>query len=378
MKVLIKLFLVLLFISSCVNEKGPEIEIWYGERQKVGNAGKIQNDFNLLGNISMQNGIEELNYTLNDSEPVSLNYGIHPLFGDQRRLARHGDFNADIRLEDLNPGENKIKIYARDTLGNENTRVIMVDKQSGNSSLPLYVNWQKADHLQDVCQIIDGKWKKTKFGIRPEISGYDRVVALGNNDWQDYEVKFKVVVHGFDSLVCENCGVEGRSFGPLLRFKGHSSGVFKNWQVKWWGMDSAIYIDHEFPETQPKWGYQPIGGIGFLTFSQSIYEKTGETFLLHEYFYGGKSRNEIKDTISFAFGDTFWMKMRCRSQGFSAPDSAITKYSLAVWKDGETEPSGWDYSVTDTCQHALQRGSLALIAHCADVEFGNVEIREIK
>lgn len=86
---------------------------------------------------------------------------------------------------------------------------------------------------------------------------------------------------------------------------------------------------------------------------------------------------KIKDTISFTFGDTFWMKMRCRSQGFAAPDSAITKYSFAVWKDGEAEPSGWDYEVTDTCQHALHKGSLALVAHCADVEFGNVEVKKV-
>ena len=76
-----------------------QIKIWYGLEQRVGHLGEAQDDFNLLGEVVCPGEIADLRYILNEGPPVSLSVGNRPDgFGDGRRLARTGHFNADIPI----------------------------------------------------------------------------------------------------------------------------------------------------------------------------------------------------------------------------------------------------------------------------------------
>ena len=48
----------------------PEIEIWYGDNQKFGHLGNPQKWINILGNVSDQDGIKSLHYSLNNGSEV--------------------------------------------------------------------------------------------------------------------------------------------------------------------------------------------------------------------------------------------------------------------------------------------------------------------
>jgi hypothetical protein len=60
------------------------IEVWHGERQKVGHLGDGQDDFNLMGRIEDPRELLSLQYTLGPSIPVELNWRAY------RRVALDG------------------------------------------------------------------------------------------------------------------------------------------------------------------------------------------------------------------------------------------------------------------------------------------------
>ena len=80
------------------------IEIWHGMQQRVGHLGKAQADFNLMGRVEDPQKLLALQYTLNDSIPVELN------FRGYRRLAADGHFNADIPIAALAAGRNTVEV----------------------------------------------------------------------------------------------------------------------------------------------------------------------------------------------------------------------------------------------------------------------------
>ena len=88
--------------DSLKQTDGPQVVIWHGLRQKVGHLGIAQDDFNLLGSVSPADSIASLTYRLNEGPFIRLNFGEDtPGF---RRFAGLGDFNADISIHDLRPG----------------------------------------------------------------------------------------------------------------------------------------------------------------------------------------------------------------------------------------------------------------------------------
>ena len=78
------------------------IDVWWGDTQTYGDTGFPQPYYNLHGNVSDPDGLDSLTYTLNGGASRNLNIGA-----DNRRLARPGDFNADIPFADLQLGANE-------------------------------------------------------------------------------------------------------------------------------------------------------------------------------------------------------------------------------------------------------------------------------
>ena len=100
------------------------VEIWHGPRQRIGHLGNAQGHFNVLGHVDDYSAISELYYRLNGGEKTALAIGRAPNgFGDGRRLARSGHFNADIPTSLLHDGDNHIDIVAIDLDGNECAQV---------------------------------------------------------------------------------------------------------------------------------------------------------------------------------------------------------------------------------------------------------------
>ena len=58
------------------------------------------------------------------------------------------------------------------------------------------IDWGTVTNIQDVAQIVDGSWSLEGIGIRPVITGYDRLIAIGDVDptWKDYEVTVPITL----------------------------------------------------------------------------------------------------------------------------------------------------------------------------------------
>ncbi len=341
--------------QSCENP----IRVWYGLEQKVGQAGIAQKDFNLLGNVGDPCEIQSLSYSLNGQPEKPLSVGFHPEgFGDGRRLGANGDFNADIPIAYLKKGENIIVLKAVDRLDREHTKTVTVNFQKKSRPLPVHIRWSDVKNLQNVGQICDGLWTIEDEGLRTVKTGYDRVFLIGEMNWTDYEATFPVTVHAIHDLG-PHSGAWG-SFGPVMRFQGHVIGGHRN-----------------FPYGQPKWGYMPVGAIGFLSWDRQHFKESGELRLLMNFLRGDKGKKTY-DKINFQWGDSFLIKMRCKTLPDTSKGEGVTLYSFKIWHDEDPEPNEWNYQVKQKSKFALRRGSLGLIAHHVDATFGNVSIVPIK
>jgi hypothetical protein len=174
---------------SAAEAANARIQIWHGTEQKVGHFGDAQDDFNLIGHVEEPHKLLSLQYALNDSIPVELN------FRSYRRLAMHGHFNADIPIAALAPGLNTIEINGRFVDGVEARRVVSLTRLSGSTSLPLHVVWSEVTDPQDVGQYVDGHWRLGEHGLRTAHVGYDRLFLFGDRTWQDYQITAIVTVH---------------------------------------------------------------------------------------------------------------------------------------------------------------------------------------
>jgi len=309
-----------------LDTEGPDIDVWYGLDQQFGTPGLSQPWANILGNVSGVDGVLALSYTLNGGTPVSLTVGP-----DGRRLVNAGDFNVDLATVDLVPGANTVVITAEDNALNQSVRTVNVDYNPGNSYvMPLSIDWDLVTEIQDVAQIIDGKFALEGIGVRTTEPGYDRLIGVGQRTWDNYEVLVPITMN---SLSPSSGGA-----GILLRWDGHT--------------------DYPIAGTQPKSGYLPLGCIGWY--------RNGRIEL-----YGNDGTILDTDSRTLTQGLTYWFKMRV-----STTIGVGGLYQLKVWEDGQPEPGAWEIEGQETLSDP-QIGSPLLISHQYDVTFGDVTITEV-
>ena len=82
------------------------------------------------------------------------------------------------------------------------------------SKVDYSVDWRDVRNIQDAAQVVDGKWQLVKEGVRSVRPGYDRLIAIGDISWQDYEVVTTVTIHRLDF---DNVGPVSGS-GPAYLF----------------------------------------------------------------------------------------------------------------------------------------------------------------
>jgi len=308
------------------SSSGPTIDVWYGDEQWFGEKGQPQNWVNILGNVSDPQGVSSLSYSLNGGEVVNLRIGP-----DNRRLHNEGDFNADLDITDLYSGSNTLELRAVDEDGNFTVKIVTVNYQADTVwPLPYYINWSNLSTVQEIqlgAQIVDGKWRLDNGNVRTDEPGYDRLIAVGNMDWRDYEVTVPITINS-DLVTTYNIGA-----GLLFRWNGHTN--------------------EPVVTSGPKSGFFPLGAILWYTKDRlEIYGNNGDIL-------GRKS-------MVLPIGTKYWFKARVETiPGVGG------LYKLKVWPDGQAEPADWDLTGQEQLSDP-QSGSMMLIAHNRDVSFGSL------
>ena len=322
----------------------PTIELYYGDEQRFGQHGHAQPRINLLGVVSDHTSVESLTFTLNGGAPQPLKMGV-----DLRRLSRPGAFNAEIERKDLRDDTNVVVIAAKPKNASPPVRrTVRVSYTAGRkTTLPHTVKWANARRIDDVAEVMDGYWKLTPDGVRTLDPYYDRVIAIGDMSWTDYEAVTSVIFHRFLADVIA-------PKGPPYSNHGHAS-VLLRWQ------------GHPDDGQQPRTKWHPCGGLAMwradagVPGSEWVWQG-GETGIIAR---EGKKR-------SLEIGRRYMI--RARVETLAGPR---TRYSVKGWPAGEPEPKDWDLVAVDG-ENDVQSGSFLLVAHHSDVTFGDVELRPVR
>ena len=315
---------------------GPNVDIWYGDLQYFGQNGNPQKWINVLGNVSDADGIKTLDYTLNGGSSMPLNIGP-----DNRRLQNQGDFNIDINLSELLDGTNAVEVTAVDNLDNSTVKSVSLIYQDGNIWETNYaIAWDTVTNIQNVVQVVDGKWNFSSDGIRVVEPGYDRLVAIGDTSWTDYEVVLPITVNSLEAPISP-VGGDRYGAGLLMRWTGHTDDPISGWQ--------------------PKAGWEPLGEIGWFNWNKDTEDNPVVRF------WGGQEEVAFGQSI----GTTYMMKFRVTE----LPGEGQL-YNIKVWEQGASEPFDWTLSYLAPT-FALDHGSFNLIAHHIDVTFGNIDVKPL-
>lgn len=315
------------------NTKPPVVNVWYGNYQRFGYLGIPQKWVNVLGRVSDPDldDISSLSYSLNGGPKFLLFIGP-----DERRLTSFGDFNIDIADTDLLCGQNQVTITATDVFGNATHKTVDIKYDCGNMWPETYsINWSSVTNIQDVAQVVDGLWTLGISNVRTAVKGYDRLIAIGDVSWDEYEVTVPITIHKLGSSTHRG------SVGFVLRWKGH----------------------YDWDGTRPRWGWYPFGAFGGYDW---VWNGESGNYMLR--IFGNKSSiAEDKSGRRLEIGVEYLFKMRAEMV------DGKSVYSLKIWKKDTPEPSDWDLRGPGV-EGELRQGSLLLLAHYADASFGNVTI----
>ncbi len=318
-----------------------KIELWYGNKQKFGHNGLSQRWANILGRVISDKPVQELFYQLNDNPPKQLSIGP-----DKRRLVGKGDFNIDLDIHDLNDGINLIEITAVDDDNQQITKQVELD-YTPSSSVPssISIDWSNVSSLQDTVHVVDGKWQKTDFGISPTEVGYDRIVALGDVRWKDFEVTVPITIDGINASCFEHPSVHA-GVGIIARWKGHSN----------WGSDV-------WASGQPYFGPSPYGAICWYC----VFHDEGGIIN----FFDTDFRQPARRKANLDLHIPYMFKVRVETI-----DDQSSQYSLKVWKQASSEPVEWTIQMTSKYV-GYTSGAVALVSHHTACSFGNIEVKAI-
>lgn len=313
------------------------IDVWYGLNQTFGQLGVSQDWFNILGNVSGPNPITELSYSVNGEPSQLLNIGP-----DTRRLYGTGDFNIELQASKMIPGENEVIIKAKDGI-DEVTQKVTVNYIAGNTWPLLYTaDWSAmGGNILNGASVVDGLWEISDGKLKNSVPGYDRLVAIGDYKWANYEVTVPINVKSLNTAEWGPPS-NGAGVGILVGWRGHTK---------------------TSPDEQPGTGWRRLGALAWFRWAQN----GSSTFQING--NGGGilvQRNDAQIELE----KDYIFKLSVQSASFSGQSST---YRFKFWEQGEPEPVEW-YMTTFGKGGEPPTGSLLLVAHQAMVEFGNVEV----
>ena len=312
----------------------PEIEFWYGSEQSFGHTGNPQRWINVLGTATDPDRLVSLSYSLNGGPEEPLSVGP-----DRLRLRAIGDFNAEIGLASLSAGGNVVRVRAVGANGRETGREVKLHYVPGRTwPLPYAVDWGRVTAIPDAVQIVDGRWRQTPEGIRPEHSAYDRLVAIGDATWTDYRLTVPAIIHGFVDRPDALMG----GFGLLFRWTGH-------------------YAD----EHQPSREWRPSGAIGWY---RARWEESPARSRCLNISDGVVKDVALVETpaLQLELDVRYVFQFSVCSRG-----GRTSLYRYRAWPEGRPEELLCDLAAEGRPGES-PRGSALLIALRADVTIGNL------
>jgi hypothetical protein len=230
-------------------------------------------------------------------------------------------------------------------LNNITSKTVTVNRYNNVWPIPYFIDWSLETNIQDVAQIVDGLWTIDTDGVRSIQPGYDRIIAIGDISWTDYEVSMPITFHSIDPDVF-NPDLYPYSVGPGI-------GVILRWQG---------HVDAD--GSQPNWGWWVIGGSSWYEFYE---DGQGDLSLSGD---GFNSPDPYSRTLDFDV--SYIWKMRVQTI-----DSEGSLYSFKLWDDSqEPEPQEWQMAgmVDLESEDYLASGSFLVIAHHVDATFGDVTV----
>ena len=348
----IPVLLVILLLILPLSAKASDINVWYGDVQKFGEIGHAQRWVNILGHVSEPESIEPftLSYSL-EGVPTVFSLSVGP---DGRRLNDAGDFNVEIDFTNLASGANNVIVEARDQSNNIITsKTVTVNKYDNIWPIPYSIDWFSVGQIQDVAQIVDGYWIIDTDGVRSIQPGYDRIIAIGDDTWTDYEVTVPITINGIDE----------DAFNPLIY--PYSVGPGIGIILRWHGHVDAL------DGSQPTWGWWETGSSSWYEFLEDGQGGLqGGLFLAGDGFYSEDPYGRTLD-----FGVSYIWKMRVQTIA-----GVGSLYSSKLWESGQSEPQEWQMAglVDSKTVEYLENGSFLLIAHHVDGTFGDVSAMPVE
>jgi hypothetical protein len=318
-----------------LSEPGLAVRIWYGKRQRFGDPGVPQRWVNLLGTV--EGPARRLRFSLNGGLWKEVSLGPN-----DTRLAARGDFNIEIDVRALRAGANLVAIEAEGANGqtaNETVEVEFIPNRFW--PLPYEADWSRAREISEVAQVVDGEWAITESGVRTVRPYYDRVLAIGDLNWRDYEATVEVTFHAFTEPKPgpPTYGVSHAGLG--LRWQGHQDDGEQP-RVQWYPLGAATEFQL-FPDlAQSHWRILPGRDSG-----KTVY---------------------ARERFPLELNRRYLLKARVERQ-----PAGRTRYGVKIWPAGDAEPAAWAAENVEGASD-LQHGSLLLVAHNTDVTFGRVQI----
>ena len=314
--------------APCVDDPdSPTIDVYYADEADTLTFGQIGNParwLNVLGNVSDPDGLASVTYAFNGGLAETL-----PLGPDTIRLVYPGDFNIELDRFSIPSGRYVVQIQAEDTTGAVAYRNVTIDYTDSNVwPIPYSIDWREVENITDVAQVIDGVWELTPEGLHIVKTGYDRLVAMGQDSWQgNFEAVLTFSVHD----------------GPLHSASGMVLG--------WTGHEGT-----DRPRT--RW---PLEALAWLNSSSNSFLERITTFPGTVW-----AQLPVPDgTLDVSY------TLRARTERIG---NGISRVAQRMWRSDQPEPETWDISA-DVPSHD---GSLLLVTHLTDVTFHTIDIMPLQ
>jgi uncharacterized repeat protein (TIGR01451 family) len=310
----------------------PAINVWYGDAQTFGQPGIPQQWVNILGDVSDFDQVTTLTYSLNGGAEQPLWMGENEV-----RLVAPGDFNVEIDYASLNAGANTVRITATDTLGRQTLHNVSVNYVTGQKWPNNYsVNWSNASSLQSVSQVVDGKWAIQSAAARTTVTGYDRLIAIGDSKtWLNFVATAEVTMNSLDPF--------GFAVAIIAGWQGHTT----------------LQYGQPLPD-QPRTGH-PFPAFG--GYAQGL--PGPPTLMIYENTPAVPENPIVESARTLQTGVKYIFKFQAQQNS-----SGGSHYSFKAWPATTAEPANWDLQ----CDGELSLGSIVLAAQRADVSFGAVTV----
>jgi hypothetical protein len=250
-------------------------------------------------------------------------------------------------VDDCLPGENILLLNALDSAGNTLEKQVTFKLQKDQRwSLPYTIRWSEVKNIQDVVQVVDGHWEITKKGLRNLDTYYDRVIAFGDNSWDNYEVSTTVTFHGFTPP----------EPGPPTYNVSHAAIA-----TRWPG--------HDIDSIQPHRKWYPLGATAEFRLTAGLDSCRWRIFDGPKpYALNFYAEQSVEEYRNIELNKVYGMKHRVETIGRDS-----TRYSVKLWPLDQQEPEAWDFSGVEA-EENFTHGSALLLAHNTSVTFGDVSV----